>query len=396
VIALVGRGPASKGYDCDAAAEQLMYLGRTARQMPRSYDSDDVTYRVDSGQGQIAKMLPGRGIMLGQDLRSLGITKPLPNVYEPSRFQRIRDTLHRLKVHERGAISTYDGIIASRGNGKANDIAFTKLSITTVASTWSTLWHAGGQPGAGTYLATTAPTDAVLDRASTGAISTYLSNPSGSDKKYLLTFGFGSAQQINMAVLVDVLNHSGLFRNTVNTAETVASPTNATRQYGSGSGVGNLMTLVCSVAGTGGAGTLTVQYVDQAAANTNAPALTTAASAFTADTLVPSAAFVTAGAGSFFIPLAAASTGVQAIKQTTLSVAGTGAGSGFAGNIFFPLSLIPGIASNAYIERDSTTQIDGITELIMNGGVIGHLALYALTNGTTSGALTGFIRTVSG
>jgi hypothetical protein len=394
MIALTGQGAASKGYNVDAVVSQLSWLGRTARQMPRSYDSDQMTYRVDSPDGSLGRLLPGRGLLLGQDLRTLGITRNPPYVYDPSRVQRIGDALRRLGRSERGAISTYDGIIASRGSGKANDMAFSKVSITTVATTWSTVWHAGGQPPAGTYLATTAPTDANLDRTNAAAISTYLTSPTSPDKKYLLTFGFGSSSQINMAVLVDIINHSGSFRMSVNTAETIVTPTiTSQRQYGTGSGVGNLVTLIVATAGTPGAGTCILQTVDQAGSNTNAPTLTVAATAVTADTIFPSTSAVTAGGGSFFVPLASGQTGVQAIKQNTMSVAGTGV---LAGNVFFPLSFVPGVAASAYIERDSTTQIDGITELVTVSSVIGHLSMYVLTNSTTSGAVTGFIRSVAG
>src|SRR5439155_23817973 len=107
---------------------------------------------------------------------------------------------------------------------------------------------------------------------------------------------------------VDIVNDGGGFRLSVNTAETVAAPTNATRQYGAGTGIGHLLTFICSTAGTPGAGTFTAQYVDQTAANTNAPALTTAAAAILADVIWPASVGVTAGSGTFFVPLAAAST----------------------------------------------------------------------------------------
>jgi len=414
-VIIQGKGPASKGYDVDALATQFARLGKMARDMPRSFDSNGITYAVDSpsgGPNSLGHLLPGRGFLPRVDLSTLGLHRRPRYVLDPSAFRRRMDRVEEktrkerdwdrllegrgLKVVEGGAISTYDGIIASRGAGKAEDRTFTKSSITTVATTWSTLVHAGGQPPALTYLATTAPTDALLDRTNAAAISQYLTSPTSPDKKYLLTFGFGSAQQINIAVLVDILNHSGSYRMTVSTAETVVTPTLATRQYGPGTGIGNLVTLVVATAATFAVGTLTLQTVDQAGANTNAPALTTSATATTADTLVPSTAAVSGtGTGSFFIPLASGQTGVQAIKQNTLSV-NTGTGGPLAGLVFFPLSVVPGVGANAYIERDSTTQIDGITELVQASSVIGFLSLIVQTNTTSSGALTGFIRTVAG
>lgn len=385
----------------DLIVEQLRFLGDMARKMPRSFDAESITYRVDSPDlGSLGRMLPGRGFLSAIDFRKLGITRQPANVYDPSRYRRIEDAARKFFAGrgmlelQRGAITSYDAIISNRSGGKAQDIAFTKASLTTTANVWYDLWRAGGQPGAGTFLATTAPTDANLDRTNNAAISFYLANPSSPDKKYMLSFGFGATVQDNWLVLVDIINHGGIYRLSVNTAETVVTPTIAgQRQYGSGTGIGNLLTMICQTAGTPGAGTSIVQYVDQAGANTNAPTLTSAAAAILADVIWPSSVGVTAGGGSFFIPLAAGSTGVQAVKQHTASVAGTG---NLAHNVFFPLSFIPGVGANAYIERDSTVQIDGITELVQASSVLGHLACYLLPNTASSGVISGYVRTVAG
>ena len=385
----------------DLIVKQLRFLGDMARKMPRSFDSDGITYRVDSPDlGSMGRLLPGRGYMSPVDLKTLGITRQPPNVYDPSRYRRIEDAARRFFAGrsmfdlQRGAITSYDGIIANRAGGKAQDIAWTKSSLAASVNVWYSLWRAGGQPPGGTFLATTAPTDANLDRTNNAAISFYLANPSSPDKKYLLSFGFGCTVQDNWLVLVDIINHGGAYRLSVNTAETVVTPTTAgQRQYGSGTGIGNLLTMVCATAGTPGAGTSITQYVDQAAANTNAPTLTTVAVAILADVLWPSSVGVTTGGGTFFIPLAAGTTGVQAVKQHTASVAGTGT---LAHNVFFPLSFIPGVGANAYIERDSTVQIDGITELVQASSVLGHLACYVLPNTANTGVISGFVRTVAG
>jgi hypothetical protein len=384
--------------DPDKIMEQMIGWGEMARKMPKTWDHEGLTYRIGSPDGEMGKILPGRGFMPFIPLKKMGIIKEHPAVYDPTTFQRLRDRLHLLGhdllSSEIGAITTRDGIIAARAGGKANDFAFVKASVTTTANVWYSLYRATGMPGAGTYLATTAPTDRVPTRATVGAISQYLSNPGGTDRAYLLTFGFGSVQQLNMGVLVDVVNEGGSFRLSVATAETVAAPTNATRQYGSGSGKGNLLTFVVATAGTPGAGTFIAQYVDDAGANTNAPTLTQAANAVLADVIYPaSVAFAAANNFGLFVPLAAASLGVQAVKQTTCSVAGTGV---LASQVFFPLMFLPGIAANTYIERDSTSQIDGLTELVNVSQVIGDLRMFVLPNTTSSGVLTGYIKACDG
>jgi hypothetical protein len=382
--------------DPDNIMEAMIRFGSMAQTMPRTWDHEGLTYNFGSPDGIFGKLLPGRGFMPGTPLKTLGITKEHPWVYDPSTFQRLRDRLfhlgHSLLASEVGAIATRDNIITARGGGKANDFATIKASLTTTANVWyCNFATVGGQPGAGTYLATTAPTDRVPTRATAGSLSLYMSDPGGSDKKYLLTFGFGAAQQINMAVLVDVVNEGGAFRLSVNTAETVTTPTVSTRQYGSGNGIGNLLTFVCSAAGTPGAGTFTAQYVDDAGANTNAPALTTLAAAIIADVIWPASVGVTAV--GLFVPLAAASLGVKAVKQTTCSVAGTGS---VASNVFFPLMFVPGVSSNSYIERDSTASIDGLTELANATQVTGSLRMYVLPNTTSTGVVTSYFKTCAG
>lgn len=401
----------------DSIAVHMLRWGKMARKMPRSFDSDGVTYNMMDGEGgTFGKMLPGRGFVPSFDLKSLGIDRGyLPNVYDPSMYRKLEDEhrklLEKQGVIERygsrfahfkmqhGAIASYDQIIAQRGSGFANDMAFSKNTLTTVAQNWSSLFGtATGMPGAGTYLATTAPTDGNLDRTTTGALSQYLSRAqTGSNKFYLLSFGYGAVQQINMAALVDIINHGGSYRLVATTAEIVATPTvTSQRQYATGNGVGNLLTFIVTTAGTPVAQTLTVTYVDQAGSSTAAPALTMANVACVKDTIFTSgASFTAANATGLIVPLAAASTGVQAVKQTLASV-GTGSTGVLAHNVFYPLAFVPGLAANAYVERDATSQIDGIQELANVSGVIGCLQVYVLTNTTSTGVLTGYVKTVQG
>lgn len=409
-------------YDSDSTAAHFIEFGKMARDMPPSFEAGGgVSYPVDAPEGgRLGLLLPGRGFLSAVDLKTLGITKNPPNVYDPSTYKHLLDeartgwkrrgvladdgedvtiTDRRGREHaliQGAAISTYDQIIAQRAGGFANDIAFQKASATTIANNWHLIWKVAGNPVGGTYSpTTTAPTDALMDRSGAAAISLYLSNPSGTNKKYLLTFGFSATSQINMGVLIDILSMSGSFRLTVATAETITTPTNATREYGSGTGNGNLYTFIVATAGTSSASahTFIAHYMNQASTDTTAPTLTGVTSqTLTADTIYLSGAGILSN--SFFGPLASGDTGVRAIKSSTVSVAATSAI--LEGIVFFPLSFLPGIAANSYIERDSTTQIDGITELINASGVIGHLSLIVLPNTTTSGVITGYLKTVSG
>jgi len=389
--------------DVDRIATMLADGARMGRSMPPAWDGARISVPVIGPDGQwIGRILPGRGLSLASDLKYFGITRPIPFVYERSSLERLQDVitrhapifsrrryyhrgLTRIMDPERGAITTYDGIINGRANGKANDVTVSKTSITTVAQAFSSLFRAGGLPVAGTY--TNIPGGAVHTRASTGAWSIGLSNP-GTDKKYLLTFGFGSASAIDWGILVDLLVCAGNILATTTSAQTV-NTTAQTRQYDATLGAGVMMTFEITTALSATAHNMTVNsYTDQDGNAASTTAAETGLSGGIVQRLVP------VGLGPF-MQLAAGDFGVRSVEQYTNSAA-LAAGV-FALNLYFPLAFVPGVAANLYIERDSTVQIDGLTELVKDGSnVIGCLTMYVQTNGTTSGILKAFMRTVAG
>ena len=376
----------------DQVAEYLAYMGRFGRSMPPAWDGAGISQPVNGpGCERVGRMLPGRGLYLDTDLKRLGITKSLPYVYERSFFLKLQEMIHKqcLSVlhSEVGAITTYDAIVNARGSGQTNDWSFIKNTLTSVANQWFALFRAAGMPAAGVFLNTTAPTEAACDRATTGALSLGLSNPSGSNRKYLLTLGFTSTSTINMGLLVDIHVQGGAFRLTVTTAETVASPVAVVRQYAPSSlGAGNLIAFVATTATSATGHTLTVTYVNQAG-GTSAPVFTAPATAVAADGIYPVAT-------APFIPLASGDFGVRSVSQTQSNTA-LGAGV-LALILYYPLMFIPGISSNVYVERDSTLQIDALTELANSSQVIGCLSMLVNTNTTSTGAFNGFMRSCEG
>jgi len=375
----------------------------------------------------LGHVLPGRGFALAADLHRLGITRPIPGVFERSPVWRTRDKLQAwMKLNEgmplplydyRGvlrsladpdlavfemlhvspavlaakslaaAITTYDGIITARGGGKANDLVFAKVSATTVAQAFSTVFGLAGLPVAGTY--TNIPGGAVHTRASTGALNS-LWNPTNPDKKYLLTFGFGSSSAIDWGVLVDLLVGCGNISCSITTSQTVNSVAQ-TRQYENTLGAGVMASLhITTALGTGtGTSTLT-SYTDQdgnigAASGT----ITSVASA------ILHRVFPTSGDAVPWVPLASGDYGVRSVETFAFSAAHS---AGVAAlNLVYPLSYVPGIAANLYVERDSTTQVDGFRELVADGSfVVGCLTMFVQTNSTSSGTLRGFVRTAAG
>lgn len=389
----------------DTIAQEMSFLGRLAKNMPPAWDGAKVRHLVKSPStgGYLGYLLPGRGYMPDLDLKSLGITKgSIPHVYERTPLSRIYDYLMRPEKRyndktgevidtERGAITTYDGIINARAGGKADDKWITKNSFTTTALDWYCNARIAGMPGAMTFLTTTAPTQAALSRATAGALSFPLFDPGGSDKKYLLTFGWIAAQQINCGILCDAHVQSGSHRLTVTSAETVASPVTITRTYYSPLGAGCYIVFVTTTGASATATNLTVTYVDQDNNAAQTYVITGPATATIADQLWPDTSATTPMP---FNPLAAGDYGVRSFSQTQSSVA-LAAGA-IGGLIVNPLVIMPGIAATSYVERDSTVQIDGLTELVNVSQVIGALTMLLLPNTTSTGVTSGFMRTCSG
>jgi hypothetical protein len=389
----------------DTIAEELAFLGRLGKHMPPAWDGAKVRHIVKSPTtgGYLGYILPGRGFMPDLDLKYLGITKALPHVYERTLLNKIYDALLRPEKHfrtdlqqvidpERGAITTYDGIINARAGGKSNDIWISKNSFTTTANDWYCNARIAGLPGAFTFDSATPPTQAACDRSTAGSLSNGLFNPGGTDKKYLLTFGWTATQQINCGMLCDLQVQGGSFRLTVTTAETVATPVTIPRTYYSPLGAGNYMWGVTITGASATATNLTVTYVDQDNNTAQTVVIAGPATATIADQCWPDSSS-SVGGGPFWA-LAAGDFGVRSMSDTQSSVA-LAAGA-IAVCIGVPLVVMPGISSNAYIERDSTIQVDGLTELVNVSQTIGALTMLLLPNTTSTGVMGAFMRTCAG
>jgi hypothetical protein len=371
--------------DIDQGARNIHALAKMARSMPPSWLSHADSFPIRSQEWDyLGEVLPGTGIYLNCDLKDLGITKKIPYVVDRSELGWGQEYIRKY-VREKlwAAISSYDGIISGRANGTADDPIFSKVSLTTVANAWSSLWQVAGTTVAGTY--TAIPGGAAPDHTTPGSMDTFMSKPA-SGNKYLLTFGFTSAQQLNMVLLHDLLVAAGSISTTVATAQTV-NTTALTRYI---TGVGVLITFDISTALGASAANITVNSYTNTVPTSGK---TTAAVAMTPSAIAARLQPVALGP---FMALAAGDVGVTSIQQVTLSA--TMAAGVIALNLYKPLSIIPGIAANIYAERDSTTQIDGLVQLQQNASA-GNMACvnaYILPNTTSTGIMTGSMRTVSG
>ena len=397
----------SKTCDSDTLAEELISWGRFAKRWPPCWDGAEISIPICGSDGAfIGRMLPGKGIYLDYDLhRVTPVKEKLPGVFERTAIQRLWDVCRDNRgaiaaaaavaaatINPAGynlaAITTYDGIIAARGGGKAFDVTIAKASYTTVANVWSSMYQAGGIPPAGTYTAITG--GAAHTRASTGAWSLGLVNPTNPDKKYLLSFGYASVQQLNWAILHDLLVCAGSISTQITTSQTINST--ALTRYTDGKGV--MMTYAVETAlGTtqGAMATGGITYTDQDGNSSNITGGWISPASCIANRLVPT------DYGPFSL-LASGDYGVRSVETFQLSTAHADPGTDgtLALNLYFPLTFMPGISANAYLERDVTTQIDGLVELVQASAVLGCLNLYVMTNTTSTGVFTGFIRTCDG
>jgi hypothetical protein len=368
------------------------------------------------GHGSFGDMLPGRGLYLNHDLKDLGITRgDIPHVYERTQVKKISEALlsernalkliayrdyalrggHVAADVARAAITTYDGIIAARAGGFANDVYMAKASITSVGSIWYSLMLAAAGTiaplsglAAGSGSANAGGT--ACTRATAGAWSLGINNPTGSNRKYLLTIGFNSVQQINQLALVDLLvGVSALSTNSAtNNVNTVALP-----RYGAAgsiivNGAGVWPVLECTTPPSPGALNWGGTYTNQAGAGANFVA-TAMVNAQVASRIQSNAT------GMWMCPsLAVGDYGVQGVLTITTSAQ-------FASGVFnlylvYPLTMLPALASGLYYERDSTIQIDSICELANASQVIGCLGGFVLPNTTSTGISQFFFRTCEG
>jgi hypothetical protein len=379
--------------DVDQIAGHLASWAGLARAMPPSFrgGGDRIPIASPNG-GLLGFALPGEGVYLDVDLVALGVTRPISGVYERSPVQRFLDRVEarvrrellfwrRLPGDKRGVITTYDGILASRAGGKADDQQAYKATFTTTATTWFSAFRANGFPGAGSY---TSGAGATHNNASAGALSGALTNPSGGDTKYLLGLGFSSSSAVNMAMLVDVLVAAGGISTTTTSAQSIGTP--ALTRYTTGAGV--MLAFDVTTALGASAANISASYTNQAGTSGQTAPTTALATSAVVQTIEPALQ-------APLMPLAAGDYGVRAVASVTVSA---NMGSGALGLFLYkPMTMLPGVAANVYIERDLPTSIDGAVPLqVDGGGALGCLALLVFPSASSSGNIGLYMKTCAG
>lgn len=277
------------------------------------------------------------------------------------------------------AISNFDDIISNRAGGKDDDRYWMKSTSRTpgAAGEWWSLFQSAGSPGAMTWN-TTKTTGALMDSTNSGAIPIKAST---SEDAYLLTGGVNVSSVSGFSALMYVDVVWGCKADT-NSAWGNVSSFPALTRYTDGKG---LMIIGFAETATSAVLSPTVTYVSPENSGQTV-ALTTTNPTVVAK-CVP--AGMTAVGG-----LMGSNTGVTSI--TSVAFNATAAGN-FIVAIVKPLMIVPTLVAASYVERDSTSQIDGLIKLPRGSdNLFPCIGVLALGGGTSACATqSGFVRKVN-
>lgn len=308
-----------------------------------------------------------------------------------------------------GAISTYDGIVAARGSGAMQDVWMSMMATQTPATTvWYDLlnfatWQPATAPTITAY-ANAGTGGAVLTAASNGS---WLSNPAGSNKKYIVSLGL-TTTSINgfaLAMLYDCLwagSYNLVSNNaTINPSSDVTVTRYASTTAGNAEwAAGNMMQMVVYSASFtfSVAGTITTTYTNQLNATGKTTIFIPSGSGLLLWRIVANTGHNSATVlpGTPFMPLTnGGDAGVYKLEQVVIAGMTCTVGTVYH-KIVRPLIIMPFIAASSYIEQDSTLNIGNMVELHNASQVCGCLGWNLFSGGTNAGAISAFMRTVEG
>jgi len=298
------------------------------------------------------------------------------------------------------SITTFDGIISARATeGKFWDwFDGMTANQTPIAGAWYNLTGRIAQT-ARAALSYTAFADggaggAVMNAATTGALPIPYS---GADARYLTAIGamVPSITGFSALMLVDILWAGGPITYVSGAAitPTSTSPT-LTRYVGSAAASsGNMLMVDVGTLLGGTPGSLVVNYTKEDNTTTqNTSAITPTVAAGTANRVLQGGVTY----GPAFIPLVSGALGVTHVNSVTFGSGSSPTGTLYL-NIVRPLIIIPTLAANSWVERDITTTMDSMIELVKGSdSQHGCLAILGLGNGTTASGMNYALRTVNG
>lgn len=271
---------------------------------------------------------------------------------------------HRERPRADLAITTMNQLISALPGQSAG---FTKASVTSVAGGYISLWGAAGNPGAGSLSVGNTTTGAIPTAATAGSFT--FTNPSGGQLSYLARLTANSSVT-GTVVLYDRLWHGGSYTSSNGTIS--ANTTTAIARQADGAGVELWAEIATALSAT--ATTITVTYVNQDGTGSRTATATLLASSI-ASRMYPFA-------------LQAGDTGIRQITNIAGSAAPTGT---------FNLVMLKRIA-------EIPIAIAGVAPGVYDFAQLGMprifdsacLALFMVTNTTSSGTLSGSLSIAQG
>lgn len=404
---LVARTPV----DVDRIAAWLAAQAQYVHAMPPSWDAGKDMLHIAAGSDmalRLARGLPGKGLVLDGSLRDLGITKPIPHVFDRSLVERaidltrghervaiaavaalcaLKSGVSELPILVAGAIGSYNDILASRAAGKVEELVLPKTgaSIPYANPQWSHYFSATGWQGA--FAFTAALGASAPNNSTNGSLLFGFTNPTGGDKAYLLGIGFlpNSMNVWNTYQLTDVLYECGGISATTTSPQTLG--TAALTRYTTGLGVQATLTPITAFSAT--ATTATITYTNSAGTGSRSGTIAHV-NLFgfgSVDRLIP--------AGRPYMTMQSGDVGIQSVSSLSFSVAlAAGVGGLF---LHKPLALFPGVAADIYAERDMANSLDGLMELVTTaGGDMGCPMLMGIPQSAGTISLSLFVKVARG
>jgi hypothetical protein len=296
------------------------------------------------------------------------------------------------------AITTFDGIISARAGGNYWDW-FDGLTAnqTPIAGAWYNLTGHIAQTGRNvltyTGFVNASTNGAIMNAATAGAIPIPYS---GSSSRYLTSLGamVPSISGFSALMLIDILWSGGPVTMAAGTITPTSTSPTLTRYTGSAAAyAGNMLMIDIGTLLGGTPCSIVVNYTKEDNSTTHSTtAFTPTTAAGTANRVLQYGVSY----GPAFIPLYAGDLGVSHVNSITFASGSSPTGTVYL-NIVRPLIIIPTLAANSWVERDITTTMDSMIELVKGtDSQHGCLAVLGLGNGTTASGMNYTLRTVSG
>lgn len=260
------------------------------------------------------------------------------------------------------AFTSYDSIIAALSSGDGQDLVYNKVSVTSAAGFWYSLWNVNGSPAAA-GAATGGTIGAVCSSSTLGAMP--YANATGGKTMSLLSCGAGGSLQ-NTMVIYDRLWHAGPL-TTQQTTPTTFTGVTAPDRYTNG--IGNSLFAEMTAGTSAAAVDINVSYTNQDGVSGR-----TAVISLVASTPLNRINFARLDSGD---------TGIQSVQGYSTSAAPTGNFNlvMFNQSMF---NLVP-FSGSGYTERDMVLQVAQMPILQDNACLATMLFCSTITTGYVFG-----------